>query len=84
MHLSAERSSGARTCSGLETLPEHLEVGPSTSAGPNNPITNEDGKLAKTLEIVQSFMVKKGIINSSMTADELQAFLYDESKEEAD
>ena len=40
--------------------------------------------LTKTLKVMQNFMMKKEIINTSMTAEELQAFLQDspETQEE--
>ena len=34
--------------------------------------------LAQTFDIMQRFMVKKGILNSTMTTDEMQLFLNEE------
>ena len=56
---------------GLEKLPDSIEAGPS-SAKPKDP------KLTRTLEIVQTILVKKGVIDTSLTEQELQDLLADE------
>ena len=65
--------------------PTFLDMEPSTSTGESTSALNVgDQVLTKTLKVMQNFMMKKGSINTSMTVEELQAFLQDspETQEE--
>ena len=50
------------------------EPRPSTSDGKSS----SDASLSRTLAVMQSFMIKKGLINKSMTAEEIEQLLQDE------
>ena len=66
--LGASRSTGQ-----LQQAPSFPEEGPSTSSG-----KRESTNLNKMLTIMQKLMVKKGLIDVSLTAEELEQLIEDE------
>ena len=65
---SAQRSTGVKHI--LENLPKFRDEGPGYSTD-----SQSDGNLKKMLTLMQNFMMKGGLINSSMTTEEMQAFI---------
>ena len=69
-HQGQLRQSGNNDRSSTMRGPPHLMDGTITSQLESN--------LSRTLSVMQSFMIKKGIIDASMTEDEIQLFLQEE------
>ena len=65
--------SQSATVSPERQLPSFLDEGPGTSGCQTKAGNNE--QLFKTVALMQSFMVKKGILNSSMSTEELEKFI---------
>ena len=75
-----EGSSGASALPGSrKQLPELHPAEPSTSSGSDK---NRYSELSKTFEIMQNFMVKKGILDSTMSPEEMDKFLEQETHNE--
>ena len=72
--MSAARSPGAER----RALPEFHDEGPGTSSG----ATGSGIGLNKTLSAMQNFMIRKGIIDSSMTEEEIQLCLENQLEQE--
>ena len=76
--LGVVGSRGA-TATSARSQPAFHNEGPSTSeGGVNNPFVLKQtppSNIGHTLAIMQNFMVKKGLIDSSMTEEEIQQFI---------
>ena len=80
-NMSLERRLNDITMQGLPSatalplkLPALLKPVPTTSDGGSSD-HGKDPALGRTLAILQSFMIKKGLINETMSQDEMEAFL---------
>ena len=59
------------TSAAHDNRPEFLDAEPSTSDGR----THDASSLGKTIALMQTFMVKKGLIDTSMTDEEIEQFV---------